>query len=821
MSRLGGTQVLATAQVKRTAVAAAADHTAALNYGAAKRSKLSTATAAAVAVTEIDEIENMTDTAATDTQKRANFSALTVGNPNGVNKISPSLTSAKPGTTKKLVIKNFKNKPKLPENYQEQTWEKLQEAVIAIQTSKSIRYSLEELYQAVENMCNHKMASTLYTKLTRLTESHVEANIEQFLAESMDRHIFLKKMNECWQSHCRQMIMIRSIFLYLDRTYVLQNPSILSIWDMGLQLFRVYIVLNNLVQTRTVEGLLMLIEKERQGDTVDRTLLKSLLRMLSDLQIYQDAFETKFLVATERLYAAEGQRLMNEHDVPEYLAHVDKRLQEENERLLHYLDASTKWSLIHTVEKQLLSEHITSILQKGLSGLLDENRISDLSLLYNLYSRIKNGLVELCLNFNSYIKKKGKTIVIDPEKDKTMVQELLDFKDKMDNIVNICFHKNEKFANSLKEAFEAFINQRANKPAELIAKFVDCKLRAGNKEATEEELERLLDKIMVLFRFIHGKDVFEAFYKKDLAKRLLVGKSASVDAEKSMLSKLKQECGGGFTSKLEGMFKDMELSKDINIAFKQYAGNLQSELSASNMDLTVSILTMGYWPTYPVMEVTLPPEMVQYQDVFNKFYLGKHSGRKLQWQPTLGHCVLKAWFNQGNKELQVSLFQALVLILFNDADNLSLEDIKAATNIEDGELRRTLQSLACGKARVLQKNPRGRDVADNDRFVFNADFTNKLFRIKINQIQMKETNEEQKATEERVYQDRQYQIDAAIVRIMKMRKTLTHNLLISELYNQLKFPVKPADLKKRIESLIDRDYMERDKDNANQYNYVA
>ncbi|XP_046435950.1 cullin-3B-like [Neodiprion fabricii] len=76
-------------------------------------------------------------------------------------------------------------------------------------------------------------------------------------------------------------------------------------------------------------------------------------------------------------------------------------------------------------------------------------------------------------------------------------------------------------------------------------------------------------------------------------------------------------------------------------------------------------------------------------------------------------------------------------------------------------------------------------------------------------------------SEERVYQDRQYQIDAAIVRIMKMRKSMTHNLLMSELYNQLKFPVKPADVKKRIASLIDRDYMGRDKDNANQYNYVA
>ena len=138
----------------------------------------------------------------------------------------------------------------------------------------------------------------------------------------------------------------------------------------------------------------------------------------------------------------------------------------------------------------------------------------------------------------------------------------------------------------------------------------------------------------------------------------------------------------------------------------------------------------------------------------------------------------------------------------------------------------------------MTKVPKGKDINDGDKFVFNKDFTNALFKIKINQvimkncsfilyciifiqIQLKETNDEQKATEERVFQDRQYQIDAAIVRIMKMRKTLSHNLLLTELYNQLKFPVKPPDLKKRIESLIDRDYMERDKDNANQYNYVA
>lgn len=68
---------------------------------------------------------------------------------------------------------------------------------------------------------------------------------------------------------------------------------------------------------------------------------------------------------------------------------------------------------------------------------------------------------------------------------------------------------------------------------------------------------------------VQGKDVFEAFYKKDLAKRLLLGRSVSSDAEKCMITKLKAECGSQFTNKLEGMFNDMELSHDIVSAFQR------------------------------------------------------------------------------------------------------------------------------------------------------------------------------------------------------------------------------------------------------------
>ncbi|CAG0921051.1 unnamed protein product [Notodromas monacha] len=744
---------------------------------------------------------------------------------NGVSNHVKSLIGANrtcPSGAKKLVIKNFRELPKIPENYPQVAWKSLENAVVAIQERKPVSTSLESLYSAVENLCNFNLASDVYVKLKALIEEHVRANIEQFITSEADHDCFLGMINDAWQAHCQQMMMIRQIFLFLDRTYILQTPGVVSIWDLGLDLFREHIVKHSRVESRTSDGILSKIERERKGESIDRNLLRSLLRMLSDLQIYQESFEKKFLVATGDLYSEEGKELVERLDVVEYLAHVNRRLQEEDQRVLHYLDMTTKKALTSCVEKMLISDHVPNLLAKGLDKLLEDNRVNDLSLMYGLFSRVKDGLKELNSCFNAYIKKRGRTIVIpnESENDRSMVQELLEFKDQMDNVVETCFRSNAKFQVSLKDAFEHFINQRQNKPAEYIAKFIDSKLRAGNKEATEEELERLLDKIMVLFRFIHGKDVFEAFYKKDLAKRLLMGKSASVDAEKSMLSKLKQECGGGFTCKLEGMFKDMELSKDIMQAFRQHISSMKHQ-SVPPLDLNVSILTMGYWPTYQPMEVHLPSEMVILQDVFTKFYLGKHSGRKLQWQPALGQCLLRASFPQGSKELQVSLFQALCLLIFNAGLEFSVDEIRKHTNIEITELKRTLQSLACGRTRVIVKNPRGKDVDDDDILQFNKAFYNKLYKIKINSIQLKETVEENQSTHERVFQDRQYQIDAAIVRIMKMRKALSHTLLIDELLHQLKFPVKPADLKKRIESLIDRDYMERDKDTATMYNYVA
>lgn len=249
------------------------------------------------------------------------------------------------------------------------------------------------------------------------------------------------------------------------------------------------------------------------------------------------------------------------------------------------------------------------------------------------------------------------------------------------------------------------------------------------------------------------------------------------------------------------MFKDQELAKDEMITYKQSLSNT----SKTTLDLQVSVLSSAAWPTYPDVEVKLPPEVTRHIEKYDMHYKHKHSGRRLAWKHALAHAVVRATFPKGTKELVVSGFQAIVLVLFSDignGGNLSYTDIKAATGLVDAELQRTLQSLACAKFRVLTKHPKGRDVNPTDTFTVNLGFTDPKYRIKINQIQLKETKEENKETHERVLQDRQYETQAAIVRIMKSRKTMTHANLVAEVIEQTRKrgTVELPEIKANIES---------------------
>jgi cullin 3 len=287
-----------------------------------------------------------------------------------------------------------------------------------------------------------------------------------------------------------------------------------------------------------------------------------------------------------------------------------------------------------------------------------------------------------------------------------------------------------------------------------------------------------------------------------------------------MLVKLKTECGYQFTSKLEGMFTDMKTSHDTMQSFHAaLSGNTDGPT------ISVQILTTGSWPTQPCATCNLPPEILDICEKFRAYYLGTHNGRRLTWQTNIGNTDIKATFGSRKHELNVSTYQMCVLMLFNSDDGLTYKDIEQATAIPHVDLKRCLQSLACVKGKnVLRKEPMSKDISESDTFFFNDKFTSKLVKVKIGTVvAQKETEPEKQETRHRVEEDRKPQVEAAIVRIMKSRRVLDHNSVVTEVTKQLqsRFLPNPVVIKKRIESLIEREFLERDKTDRKLYRYLA
>lgn len=121
----------------------------------------------------------------------------------------------------------------------------------------------------------------------------------------------------------------------------------------------------------------------------------------------------------------------------------------------------------------------------------------------------------------------------------------MDLKERHDVFIatSLSFESGSAFRKALSSDFEYLLNLNTKSP-EHLALFIDEQLRQKEtKTADDTDTDRMLEKSMILFRFLHSKDVFEHFYKHHLAKRLLINRSTKDDIEKSFISKLKVKIG--------------------------------------------------------------------------------------------------------------------------------------------------------------------------------------------------------------------------------------------------------------------------------------
>lgn len=716
--------------------------------------------------------------------------------------------------------------------YAQKTWKLLKGAIHEIHKQNASGLSFEELYRNAYNMVLHKHGDILYNGLKEVVNEHlkgVAASVSSAIEEN-----FLPELRKSWNDHKTSMLMIRDILMYMDRVFVVHNNTA-SVYDLGLGLFRDNIARNPKIKDRLSRTLLDMIHRERGGEVIDRGLVSSITHMLIDLginsrSVYEEDFEKQFLETSAHFYRLESQDFIAANSCSDYMKKIEIRLKEEQARVTHYLDPSTETKIKEVAERELISVHMKSLVEmenSGLISMLRDDKIEDLKRMYSLFGRVSGGLAIMRDLMSNDVREIGKAIVMDEEKAKeqsTYVQSLLDLKDKYDKLLSAALSNDKTFQHSLNQAFEYFINLNQKSP-EYISLFIDDKLKKGLKGVSDEEVEIVLDKVMVLFRFIQEKDVFEKYYKQHLAKRLLLGRSVSDDAERNMIAKLKTECGYQFTSKLEGMFTDMKLSNDTMEGFKAHlSSSAESGPGTLNgIELNVYVLTTGFWPTQAPTKCNLPNEIINCCEVFKKYYLSNHNGRRITWQTNMGTAELKMFVGGKKHELIVNTYQMVLLLLFNDQNKLTLKEIIEATGIPAPDLKRNLMALTSIKNKILDKEPNTKTVDDADSFVFNSKFKSKLYRVKVIAVAQKETEGEAVQTRQKVDEDRKHQIEAAIVRIMKARKTLDHANLVSECTKQLasRFMPNPLVVKKRIESLIEREYLERSKSDRKVYNYLA
>jgi len=269
------------------------------------------------------------------------------------------------------------------------------------------------------------------------------------------------------------------------------------------------------------------------------------------------------------------------------------------------------------------------------------------------------------------------------------------------------------------------------------------------------------------------------------------------------------------------MFKDVQLSKELMQKFKKEVFDTEKALDIS---LDVNVCTTGYWPSRPNAGAKLPKELEMACDKFKRFYLNQHSGHKLEWRLDQGLSELAVNFGKIKRGLIVTTYQMMIMLVFNTYKTPTFKQILDVTGVPRNDIGNHLLSLVHPKVNVLSKKPPGNSLADDHMFRINPNFTSKLFKITVPLLPPIKTNKDGgPGPVDGPALQRRHQMDAAVVRIMKARKTMKHAQLVGEVMQQLapRFKAKPPDIKKRIEALIEQEYLERDSKDRGVYNYLA
>ncbi|XP_030747563.1 cullin-2 [Sitophilus oryzae] len=737
------------------------------------------------------------------------------------------------------------------------TWGAIKETIRGVITLDHVpRTVWNDRFSDVYSLCvahPEPLADRLYAETKQYLIDHVAQLLER-VQEDGEQNL-VKNYFLYWTQYSVGSQYLHSLYLYLNQQHIKTqkmsdaeiiygsiDPNVatqgdqMEIGELALQVWQ-----SNMITPlghRLVKLLLEAIDLDRAGqppkipiEAVRGTILSFVevqaYRKKAQLQLYVELFEMTFLNASGEHFKRDAALLLQERNVSLYMEKVKGKIEEELFRARRYLHSSSLPKVAHRCELHMVAEHL-QFLYSECNNMVKYEKKNDLSNMYDLLKSVPNALVVLVDTVFDHIKNQGLSAIHNLQGESihiNFVENLLTVYKKYKSLIQEVFKSDQNFMGALDKACNSVINHRANdgrapcRSPELLAKYCDTLLKKSSKGISESEVDEKLLESIIIFKYIDDKDIFQKFYSRSLAKRLIHQQTQSMDAEEAMINRLKQACGYEFTSKLHRMFTDMSVSADLNNKFQEFLSKDKIELG---INFGIYVLQAGAWPLGQaiVTPFALPQQLEKSVQMFESFYHNKFNGRKLTWLHHLCQAELKLGYLKKPYVVTVQTFQMAILLLFEKSDTLSCKEIRETLQLNSEQFKRHAVSLVDSKL-LLADTEEIDEVETNLRL--NLDYSNKRTKFRITAAIQKETPHEVEQTMNSVEEDRKMYLQAAIVRIMKSRKVLKHNLLIQEVYAQSKVSFAPSVqlIKKCIESLIDKQYIERTPHSSEEYSYVA
>jgi len=559
---------------------------------------------------------------------------------------------------------------------------------------------------------------------------------------------------------------------------------------------------------------------------------------------YENTWFNKYFKNQAISYArAKAKKDIQNMSAPEYIISQLNYLQEESLREIENINQNYYNEINIINYKYLVAGNAEELgkMDTGFSQMFVTKKYEELKRAYKLFTIYPNNpyqnkaLEVISSAYNDYILKRGKEIYSNKEitKDpRKFIPALIDLSNEIDKLIHDYFENNPVIAGTKYKSFSSFMLK--DHDAIQLSNYTDFCMKVGFKGKTPEEINKSLNEIIFLFKCLSNKIEFKIQAESKMSKRLLYGRSISINYEKQFITKLKQESG---SYKMIKMMEDLELNKKIIEDYK----SSPSKGTPNGIKFNFQVISYGAWDINEkdLIKIKIPKFLMSCVTDFEKFYLKKYKFRALKWLWNLSKIEIQ-YLCFKNKNISIStLPQFLVLLLLEKHKKLTLVKISQLLECDIIIILSDIPGLVYNpsfnpsgqkdKGLILGSfSDQTKEIKSTDEIYFNENFICPRQRFQTLPLTMKKTEKEinqlQMENSQILKNQQNLIIKSTVARIMKSKigKQTTHSWLVNETAKQIDlFRAQPQQIKENIEKLIEQNIIKRsDKDRAS-YEYIA